>query len=288
MRRGGPLVAVLAVVFAAIVGVGVWLGEEGARTGLVLAEIDGAVTVTGSGARGAAGVAGRSLDPLDRIVTGEGARAVLELGGETRIRLGPVSTVQIIAIDEEGVEIELEEGALQATVRPDAGAVRLASRGRRALVTDGEVAMAVLPDEVLIFEATRGDVMLGGIVGASVLEEGSRLVVGEADHVEIGAIPADMLLAVQWPENPRTRQGTMEVSGRTEPGARVRVEGSAGVVEIRADDRGAFKVEIPLYEGENPVKVEAIGLLGRRVEVTGLVERDQSGPLFRGDVEYPR
>jgi len=288
VRRGGPLLAVFTIALAVIVGLGVWFGDDRGRGGLVLAEVDGAVNVTGATGAPAAGVAGRALDPLDRISTGEGARAVLELGGETRIRLGPESTVQVVAIDEEGVEIELEEGALQATVRPDAGAVRLASRGRRALVTDGEVAMAVLPDEVLIFEATRGDVMLGGIVGASVLEEGSRLVVGEADHVEIGAIPAEMLLAVQWPENPRTRQGTMEVSGRTEPGARVRVEGSAGVVETRADDRGAFRVEIPLYEGENPVKVEAIGLLGRKVEVTGLVERDQSGPLFRGDVEYPR
>jgi hypothetical protein len=80
----------------------------------------------------------------------------------------------------------------------------------------------------------------------------------------------------------------MEVTGRTEPGARVRVEGSAGVVETRADGQGNFRVEIPLFEGENPVRVEATDLLGKVVEVTGLLERDQSGPTFRGDVEYPR
>ena len=66
----------------------------------------------------------------------------------------------------------------------------------------------------------------------------------------------------------------------------MRISGSAGTVEVRADDEGAFTVEVPLYEGENAVHVWAVDLLGNEVEVRGILERDQSGPTFKGGVEY--
>lgn len=285
MRRAVLVLLSLVVLGAVLVATVAYLSDETASTTLTLAEVQGSVTVTGSeGAQEAR--PGLPIQPLDRVATGDGSRAVLELGEETRIRLGPVSSIQVNAVDEEGVEIELEEGALQATVRPDAGAVRLSNRGRQALITDGDVQMGVGPDDLLLLEATRGDVMLGGIPGASLLAEGGRLVVGDGDHVEIGRIPEDLLLAVEWPANPRTRKEAVALPGRTEPGAVVRVEGSAGVIEVRADENGEFEVEVPLYEGENPVRVEATDLMGNRIEDKGLLERDQSGPTFRGGVEY--
>lgn len=286
MKRFLVPVLGLVVLVAAFLATVTTLSTGSTDSALVLAEVDGEVTVTDAVLQTTPAEAGLRVNPLDRVATGENARAVLELGEETRIRLGPVSSIQVQAVDEEGVEIELEEGALHATVRPDSGSLRLSSRGRQALITDGDVAMGVLPDEMLLLESTRGDAMLAGIMGASLLQEGERLVVGQEEHAEIGRIPEDLLLAVQWPENPRTRKETVELPGRTEPGARVRITGSAGVTEVRADEYGAFSAEVPLYEGENPVRVEAVDLLGNTAEVRGVLERDQSGPTFRGGVEY--
>ncbi len=286
MRRVVVLVLLAVVVVAVVVAVSAYLVEERGETTLTLAEVVGEVTVTGADQASEGGRAGRALAPLDRVATATGARAVLVVGGETRIRLGPASTIQVKGVDAHGVAIELEEGALQATVRPEAGAVRLSSRGRQALLTAGEVAMGVGPDGLMLFEVTRGDVMLGGIVGASVLGEGERIVVGNGDHVEIGRIPPELLLSVQWPEEGRTRGDVVILPGRTEPGALVRVEGSGGVREVRAGPQGEFRVELPLFEGPNAVRVEAVDLLGQTIEQRGLLERDRRGPTFRGGVEY--
>lgn len=280
-----PLLSVV-VLIAAFLGTMAYLAETPPDATLRLAEVDGAVTVTDSDANVAEARPGTRIDPLDRVATGEGARAVLELGEETRIRLGPVSTVQVKAVDEEGVELELEGGALQATVRPDSGSLRLSSEGRQALITDGDISMAVLPDEdLLLFETTRGEAMLGGIVGVSQIGPGERLVVG-GGHAELGRIPEDMLLAVEWPDNRRTRDDAVVLPGQTTPGAIVRITGSAGTVEVRADGQGEFTAQVPLYEGENSVRVQAVDLLGNAAEDRGVLERDQSGPTFRGGVEY--
>lgn len=283
--RGGLVPALVLVVLGAlVVGLIGYVSESDGSMSLVLSEVSGEVTVSGEDAPAVEAAAGRRLDPLDRVRTGQGSRAVLQMGQETRIRLGPTSSVQVKAVDEEGVEIELEDGALQATVRPDSGSVRLSSRGREALLTDADVRMGVGPQGMLLLEATRGDVMLGGVVGASLLEEGGRLTVG--DHAQIGPIPSDLLLSVRWPDDPRTGREEVHLTGTTEPGARVLLTGSAGVVEVRADGSGAFSAVVPLFEGENPVRVEAVDLLGNRVQVRGVLERDESGPTFRGGVEY--
>ncbi len=277
------------VIGAAVVGLllAVFTEEEGALA-LVLSEVTGEVTVIDPARVAGAAAPGRHLEPRDRLRTGERSRAVLEMGSETRIRLGPASAIEVRAVDEEGVEVELEGGAVQATVRPDSGSVRLSSRGREALLTNAEVRMGVDPEGLLQLEALRGDVMLGGIRGASLLEEDGRLFVADGGHAELGEIPRELLLAVQWPDGARTGAEAVEVSGRTEPGATVRVTGVGGVHEVRADASGAFLAEVTLHEGDNPVRVEAIDLLGNRVEVQEVVERTSRGPTFRGGVEYGR
>ena len=286
MSRRAVTALVLLSLAVVLVATGIYVRRNRPTTTLTLTEVQGTVKVTGPDAREQQATPGLAIDPRDRVATGDASRAVLEVGAQTRIRLGPVSSVRVDEVDEDGVQIELEEGALHATVRPDSAPVRLSNRGRQALITDGDVSMGVGSDDMLLLEATRGDAMLGGIVGAPILEQGQRLVVGKGEHVEIGKIPQNLLLAVQWPDKPRTRDQTVTLPGKTEPGALVRVEGSAGVQETHADAQGHFEVQLPLYEGENPVHVQATDLLGHEIQDKGVLERDQSGPTFRGGVEY--
>lgn len=285
MRKA--VVALLVVVVVVGMASALWryLRAEQPRAELRFSEVSGKVRLDRQDGPEAAR-RGTRLRPEDRVTTGPESRAVLTLGQETHIRLGPESTVQVTGLDDAGVSLELENGALQATVRPDSGAVRVENRGRGVLATNGEFEVGV-SDDVLQVSATRGTLSLTGL-DETRLEEGTQAVVLDR-HAEIGQVPEELLLAVAWPEAGRTRARTTRVTGRTVPRARVLLSGSFGEAIVRADEQGEFSAEVPLGEGDNPVRVEAIDALGNRAEVAGMLQtRDTVGPSFRGGVEYER
>lgn len=288
MRR--VLVGVLACVVVIAMLVALWQYAQGdaPRPELVLTEVGGEVRLV----RGHGPIEARSgavLAPLDRVATGEGGSAVLTLGRDTNIRMGPASTVEVVAVDQTGVSLELENGALQATVRPESGAVRVGNRGRSVVATAGEFEVGVR-GEVLQVSATRGGLSLSGM-DATRLEEGEQATVIDR-HADVAEIPEELLLAVVWPESTRTRASTAVVSGRTTPGARVEIRGQGWRREVVADAQGEFvAADLPLEEGDdNPVEIVAVDALGRRapVERGSLGVRDTRGPSFQGGVEYER
>ena len=137
----------------------------------------------------------------DHLETLEGSRAVLGLGRETRIRLGPESSLRVTALGPEGVQLELEDGALQATVRPGAP-VRVGSEGREIVATNAEFAMGV-SDGVVQVEALQGEIGLSG-ADQTRLEAGSVATIVDRRAV-IAPIPEELLLEVRWPAADRTR-----------------------------------------------------------------------------------
>jgi hypothetical protein len=227
---------------------------------------------------------GTVLGPQDRVATGPDGRAVLALGRETHIRIGPESAVQVTGVDATGVSLALEDGALQATVRPESGAVRVANRGREVLATNGEFAVGV-SDDVMQVSATKGSLSLSG-VDRTRIEEGEQATIVDR-HADLQPIPEELVLAVQWPQEARTRSEATRVTGTTDPGARVRLTGSFGVRTVTANAQGAFVAEVPLAEGDNPIHVEAFDSLGRATRIDGMLQtRDTTGPSFRGGVDY--
>lgn len=295
MRRS--LIALLAVVVLAVMAGAVWryVRAEGPVPELLVSEIEGQVTLVR--ARPADGAAdGAVLPPVDategmvlgdddRLATGEGARAELLLGSDTHIKVGPTSSLQVLSVDEAGVSLELENGALEATVRPESGAVRVGNRGRAVLSTNGAFQVGVR-DDVLQVVASSGEVSLSGM-DQTRLRPGEQATVLDR-HAEIGEVPEELLLAVEWPADARTRSETGQVVGHTSPGATVVVRGTLGEQTVRADHEGRFQAMIALAEGENEVVVEAIDLLGRRSDVPGVLVRDTRGPAFQGGVRYER
>lgn len=285
MRRLVGLVLGLVVLIAAIGTVWMYTREISREADLVIVQVDGEVKLYSPGRSGAGATVGRALAARDRLATGEDARAVLALGAETRIRLGPTSTIQVQAIDDQGVRLELEGGALQATVRPDAGAVRIGSRGREVVATNADFSVGVR-DDVLQVGATRGSVSLAGVDGTRI-EAGSQATIVDR-HAEIGPVPEAVLLDVEWPQAARTRDTLTKLRGTTAPGAVVRLQGPIGEeVVVRADHRGVFVAELPLAEGDNAVRIEALDVFGNRAAVDGALQtRDTLGPGFRGGVQY--
>ena len=118
MRRliAGLVAAILVV--AAALAVADYLRSADPVLSLTLEQLDGAVSITRDG-RALDARAGLVLDTRDQLTTGELGEAVLGLGDETRIRVGPTSSMQVRSVDQEGVRLELEGGRIEATVRPE-------------------------------------------------------------------------------------------------------------------------------------------------------------------------
>lgn len=232
-------------------------------------------------------VPGTLLQPSDRVATGAESRATLSLGAETEIRLRPDSTVQVVDYEESSVTMELDRGALTATVRRDADTVRVRNAGREVIAKRGIVDVGV-DDDVLQVRAREGEVELMGADPTTVREGEEAVVAGATAWVT--PIPEALTLEVQWPEtDTRTRARESAVVGSTRPGAQVRVTGSFGTRTMRANDTGSFRIQVPLDEGDNRVEVWATDALGRERRIDGRLEtRDTRGPTLRTGTRLSR
>lgn len=291
MRR--VLIAVLSVVVVVAMMSALWsyIRAESRQGRLVVSSVTGEVLVTrvpedAAGPEQLHVVQGTELHPDDRVGTGPDGRAVLSLGRDTHIRIGPSASVAVLAVDDAGVSLELEDGALQATVRPESGGVRLSNHGRQVLATNSDFEMGVAND-VLQVSVSKGALSLSG-TDRTRLEEGEVATVIDR-HAEVGPIPEELLLAVDWPQEARTRAKTTRVSGRTQPGAKITLSGTFGTRTAVADVHGTFLVDLPLSEGDNPIEVLAVDVLGQKTTIEGMLQtRDTRGPIIHGEVEYEK
>jgi hypothetical protein len=202
------------------------------------------------------------------------------------MRLGPTSSIQVTAVDETGVRLELEEGKLSATVRPGSGAVRIGNKGREVVADDAVFDVGVYGDAFQA-QSTFGSLI---VVGTDVtqVEEGEQVTaVGRRAHV--GPVPDELLLQVDWPTRDRETVKRYALRGLSEPGSRIRVTGEGiAPVESQANDKGIFIAMVPLVEGRQAkVVIEAIDALGRstRSEPVVMPARDSTGPRVHGVVE---
>ncbi len=278
MRR--LVLALLALVVALAVVSAAWryLAADTPTGRLVITELRGPVTRTAGGVAADVGE-GVVLERDDQLATGPDGRVVLELGGAV-IRLGPVSSMTVQAVDTDGVRLELQDGQLQATVRPNTSAIRVSSQGREVVATNADFSVGVR-DDVLQVATESGEVRLTGVDPPTVLPAGERATVVDATLTR-EPLPTELLLAVEWEGERRTRAVTQVVTGSTSPGADVIIRGSFGRRTVRADSKGRFTAEVPLAEGDNPVELTATDVLGRSADVTGsLAVRDTTGPVLR-------
>jgi hypothetical protein len=278
-----PLLVLVALLVAGFVGYRVLFGTE---TAFVLVEASGDVRRTDALGGSAVVAAGEALDARDRLVAGEGGRAVLGLGDETRVTLEASSSVKVLGVDATGVRLELEGGRVQATVRPGAGAVGIVAGGREVTARDADFTAARDADGTLGIAAERGALSVQGVEGISSIRAGERLVApAEGDPLVSPAAEA-LLLYVADPAATRVRAETAAVSGRTQPGARVRVRGAGAWQEVRADERGEWTATVALAEGENAVQVEAVDVFGNVAQSSVTLTRDTRPPAVGVEIKF--
>jgi hypothetical protein len=166
----GVLIAVLTV--GAVSAMWLIVSQSHGNT-VRIASARGRVTVQHGGTT-TAGAVGQALGVEDVVATGPDGGAEIAFDADTRLRLAAGTTVQVTSADRDGVGLELEGGALQATVRPGGGVVRVGNGGREIQATDADFEVALGPDDLFVAEVSRGEVRTSGVDGLSGIEAGQR------------------------------------------------------------------------------------------------------------------
>lgn len=277
------------IMVVALLGVVGWYFLFGTAAGgrLVIHEVAGAVQRVDGLGKGQDATAGMALSANDRIVAGEGGRAVLALGPETRVTVDGGSAIKVLDVGASGVKLELEGGRVHANVRPGSGRVGISSDSREASTDDGAFTAARGDDGTFAVSAESGNVDISGISGVTSISAGEKVVAPVGGNPLQGPASDALLLDVIWPTTRRTREEEVEVTGTTEPGATVKLGQSGEWVTARADKDGHFSARVKIGEGENRIEVHATSLLGALAQVDASVTRDTTAPQIGIELHSP-
>jgi len=225
------------------------------------------------------------LQSSDRLVTPQDGAVELRIGESSFLRVGSGSRVELRSVHTEGVDVVLEDGRLEATIRPRDGVVQVESEGRIVRAEDATFAVGVM-NGMLQVGTSQGEVRVeGGGVDRIAAGQEARFV---DEYAELGEVPESLLMDVSWPEAVPTTEPQKEVEGRTAPGARVKARGPWGERSVYAREDGYFVIEVPLEEGDNKLDLMAEDALGRQSAVirVDLPPLDTRGPEYKAEVNY--
>jgi len=279
-----PLFVAVAIL---LMGAGVYHLVFGvnAAPSVVIENVTGQVETEGAKGRKLAEV-GAKLSLDERLVVGEASRADLAFGETTKLTLQSDSSIRVVGASVSGLLVELENGRVQATVRPGGAMLGVTSGDRTVTAENARFSMGVGEAELLGLEVRDGSVAMQGVEGVEEVASGqSVLVVGESLAAQ-GDIPARLLLEVDWPEQVATTSQKTVLRGKTAPGAQVIAGGEGATVRTVADPSGEFALEVPLEEGENELSLQAISVMGRKESATSTVVRDSEAPTGRFEIRY--
>lgn len=281
MRQQLPvLLAFVGVLLAGWVG---WwlLFVDGGSTRVIVVAPSGVVERMDAGGQAVRLEDGDALEATETVrVRGEGS-AVLALGEGSTLRLGSATSLRLVAVARDSVQVELEGGRVQARVKATGPGLRVDAGARSVAADDADFRMGVDATGTLAVEAERGQLQTSGIAGVETLAAGGALIVPRRGDVIEVAATEEMLLEVDWPSSPSTGPVAM-VEGQTTPHARVRV----GDREVLADATGAFAVRLPLERGANDIEIVAQDALGRRQDVAQTILRPGAPPIGRAEVQW--
>ncbi|MBN8467295.1 FecR domain-containing protein [Corallococcus exiguus] len=206
------------------------------------------------------------LRPTDVVRTGRGSWAVLLNGESVELRMEAETEISVEEISNELSKVMLSSGLATATVRGRSNVrhtfVLKAKNGNaEASTSQGTFTMSNNGKGTVSVGTREGDVKLSDKEGKYVIvRAGQRSIVRPGKGLsEPEPIPSTVFLKMEWPTGEQ-RQREVTVVGRTDPFNRVTVDG----VSVFANEDGTFKLDVPLAEGSNLVKVAAVGVGGAR------------------------
>jgi hypothetical protein len=233
-----------------------------APAALSISQIQGVVQVRHGQGSWLPAQEGMVLEAQDSIRTDESARATLSRPGMFTVELDSGSDFLVRSLTENISRFMLESGMISANVaeHPE----------RRFEVTSSAAQVNTSGALFKMSVNAQGLVVLG-------TEQGTVEVAAEGKVVKVGAgylakvekgkapedpirIPPQLFLKVRWPKQREFNTRSLEVSGRTAPGSRVRMEGAV----VPVDSQGGFVKVLTLKEGRNQINVESYDVAGNR------------------------
>ena len=229
---------------------------------------------------------GTRLKASDRVITGENGRIELTMGQDAELTLEGGSALELVGATPDGLVVELEEGRVQAVVRPGGTQLAVRTGEREVVAEDASFTVGLGDGGQSAVESRTGRVTLVGYGGLDTLEAGQRTLLSADGDARVESIPRSLLLEVEWPSE-TTREAQSRLVGTTEPGAVVWVDHAGTRVSARADSAGRFQLDgIPLDEGENALEVRSEGLLGSQSAEAGQMTRDSKPPVGDFEVQF--
>lgn len=208
---------------------------------------------------------GDRLEMDDGIRTGEGSGVTLRLVDDSRVKVEHESELSIQEITEAVTRFRLRQGKIAADIKPNPHRrVEVqASEGEAKVATEGATfTMTTTQDGTMAVAAQAGEVRVAAKGEEVKLTAGNQSTVLPGEAPEVAAIPASVLLKVDWPPSTRLNIPEVVISGKTDIGSRVVVMGR----DARVDSEGRFVARVGLEEGSNVVQVITEDVAGNRNE----------------------
>jgi len=229
--------------------------------------------------------AGQRLLAKDMVRTSHGGRVVLRFEDGTRVTVEPETSLTVGQLDESLSKLRFDYGLLAAdvVVNNQRKFMVEAMDGEASAQTSGAGFEIAGDRNVIVVAVTSGEVDLAGAGGNTVrIGPSQRATVrrGQAPS-QPGRIPDSVFLEVRWPPT-LLRERRATVKGKTEPGARVRIDGTY----TRVDSEGNFLMDMEFSPGINKVQVEARAPGGTKShEISPEIEVDNKPPRVEVDTE---
>jgi hypothetical protein len=252
---------------------------------LEISEVTGTVEVRRGDGAWVAATPGTPLRPADSVRTDRGSYAVLIGGEAVQVRMDPGTEVSVEELTDSLSRVLLGNGMATAIVRSGARhtfELRAARSDAVARATEGTFTMSNDGQGTVAVGTREGEVALLGQGKVVIVRAGQQAVVrpGKAP-TEPAPLPSSLLLKVQWPATATTRRQQLVVTGQTDPGNRVEIDGES----FSPDPDGRFSRELQLKEGRNTVDISAVSVSGTRQRETREVTVDTTPPRVGIDPE---
>ncbi len=229
---------------------------------------------------------GDRLGLNESLRTGHDSSAKLQVDERSRFELAEDGELSVRDLTETVHQFQLRGGRIQVDYQPS---------GQRVMRIES-------PDAKAVAEASSGKfgVLAAGKVVSVATVEGSVELTARDQTVEVGAgqtssasdtwgpldprpIPKAVLLKVVDPGKRIVSAKRITLRGRTDPGARVEVNGRL----VQVDARGRFRTRVPLEEGPNRIVVVSLDASGRKeVHDLGEVICDPSAPVEDMQIDW--
>lgn len=251
---------------------------------LKVTRVEGTVEIRRASGQWGQVKAGDTLQPADGVRTGEGSIAILSGGDQYEVALEPQTEVAVDELTDSISRVMLGNGMATAKVKAGKHTFEVHARNSDAVARTRQGTFAISNNAMgTVAVGTRdGEVEFAGRGKTVIVRAGQESVVrpGEAPS-DPTALPSSLLLKVDWPAGKVLTHADVTVSGASEPGAVITVQGRPTVV----DAKGQFHVRLKLKDGKVPLKVKARSVSGLQEEAEQEIRIDTHGP--KAQVEPP-